>query len=101
MHQAHSSPRHDISKWTPDDVWNWLSKQEFANELQVAHFRLINGELLQRLNKETLDQHFNNNQLISGKIIAAIQGLSEQTLIANVTGYFSDLMSFHYKIIVE
>ncbi len=51
MNQVHDSHRQDISKWTPDDVWNWLSKQEFANELQVAHFRLINGELLQRLSK--------------------------------------------------
>ncbi len=49
MNQAHDSYHHNISIWTPDDVWNWLSKQEFANELQVAHFRLINGELLQRL----------------------------------------------------
>ncbi len=77
-----------------DDVWNWLSKQEFASELQVAHFRLINGELLQRLSKETLDQHFNNNQVISGKIIAAIQSLTQTTTETKEPGYFHFISYF-------
>ncbi len=93
MNQAHHSHRQDISKWTPNDVWNWLLKQEFANELQATHFRLINGELLQRLSKETLDLHFNNNQVISGKIIAAIQGLT-QTTETKEPGYFHFISYF-------
>ena len=79
----HKFSMQEPQHWNADQVWTWLSSQEFGCNLNPAFFRLIDGTMLSHLRLETLIQAFNRS--VAEKIFTAIQTLKGQDIVKAVT----------------